>query len=93
MFILMCFLGAEAQSEQDSTKSDKASISRYNIQGQNDLAINDIEIDENNRVIVATSNMLLVISNSNKEPRQFLDSTYLSCAIAGKDNKLYAAGK
>jgi len=89
---MMCFLGAEAQSEQDSSKSDKASISRYNIKGQNDLAINDIEIDDNNRVIVSTSKLLLVISNSKKEPLQFLEDTYLSCAIAGRDNKLYAAG-
>lgn len=92
LFVMMCFLGAEAQSEQDSSKSDKASISRYNIKGQNDLAINDIEIDDNNRVIVSTSKLLLVISNSKKEPLQFLEDTYLSCAIAGRDNKLYAAG-
>jgi outer membrane protein OmpA-like peptidoglycan-associated protein len=96
LFISMCFLGAEAQSEADSTKAKKAAIKHLSLGhfslGQNDLAINDIEVDRNNRVIVATSKMLLVISNPKDDPEQFLDSTYLTCAIAGKDNKLYAAG-
>lgn len=56
------------------------------------MSINDIEIDKNNRVIVSTSNMLLVISNPNDPPMQYLDDTNVTCAIAGKDNKLYAAG-
>ena len=91
LFILLCFLGADAQIEVDSTKEGKAAIIQFSL-GQNDLAINDIEVDKNNRVIVATSKMLLVISNLNDDPDKYLDTTYLSCAIAGKDNKLYAAG-
>ncbi len=90
-FITICFLGADAQTEADSTKAEKAAIIQYSLK-QNDLAINDIEIDRNNRVIVSTSKMLLVIGNANDEPLQFLEDTYLTCAIAGKDNKLYAAG-
>lgn len=96
LFISVCFLGAEAQSEVDSTKAEKAAIKHLSLGhfslGQNEPAINDIEVDRNNRVIVATSKMLLVISNPKDDPEQFLDSTYLTCAIAGKDNKLYAAG-
>lgn len=91
LFFFLCFLGADAQSEVDSTKDEKAAIIQYSLK-QNDLAINDIEIDRNNRVIVSTSKMLLVIGNANDEPLQFLEDTYLTCAIAGKDNKLYAAG-
>jgi len=91
LFILLCFLGADAQTEIDSTKDEKAAIIQYSLK-QNDLAINDIEIDRNNRVIVSTSDMLLVISNPNDPPMQFLDNTYLTCALSGKDNKLYAAG-
>jgi outer membrane protein OmpA-like peptidoglycan-associated protein len=87
----MCFLGADAQNETDSIKAEKAAIIQYSLK-QNDLAINDIEIDRNNRVIVSTSKMLLVISNLNDDPNRFLENTYLTCAIAGKDNKLYAAG-
>ena len=91
LFISLCFLGADAQSEVESTDAEKAAIIQYSL-NQNDLSINDIEIDKNNRVIVSTSKMLLVIGNANDEPLQFLDGKYLSCAIAGKDNKLYAAG-
>ncbi len=91
LFISMCFLGADAQNETDSIKAEKAAIIQYSLK-QNDLAINDIEIDRNNRVIVSTSKMLLVISNLNDDPNRFLENTYLTCAIAGKDNKLYAAG-
>lgn len=91
LFILLCFLGADAQTKVDSIKEEKATITRYHLD-QNDLAINDIEIDRNNRVIVSTSKMLLVISNPNDPPMQYLDDTNITCAIAGKDNKLYAAG-
>ncbi len=91
LFILSCFLGADAQTEVDSTKEEKATITRYHLDN-NDMSINDIEIDKNNRVIVSTSNMLLVISNPNDPPMQYLDDTNVTCAIAGKDNKLYAAG-
>jgi len=92
LFITLCFLGAEAQVEVDSSDADKAAIIQYSLK-QNDLAINDIEIDENNRVIVSTSQMLLIISNANDGPMQFLEDEYISCAIAGKDNRVYAAGK
>lgn len=91
MFVFTCMLGADAQVEADSTDAEKAAIIQYSLK-QNDLAINDIEIDKNNRVIVSTSRMLLVIGNANDEPLQFLDDTYLTCAIADRDNKLYAAG-
>ena len=91
IFISLCILGANAQTEVDSTDAEKAQIIQYNLK-QDGLAINDIEIDDNNRVIVATSQMLLVIGNTQQEPLQYLESTYLTCAITGRDNKLYAAG-
>ncbi len=96
LFILLCFLGADAQTEVDSTKEGEAAIKKLKLGhyslGENDLAINDIEVDRNNRVIVATSELLLVFSNVNDDPEQLLNATYLTCAIAGKNNKLYAAG-
>lgn len=98
LFISFGILGANAQDDinnvdNDATNADaeKAAIIQYSLK-QNDLSINDIEIDQNNRVIVSTSNMLLVIGNANDEPIQFLEDRNISCAIAGKDNKLYAAG-
>jgi len=88
----LCFLGADAQVDVDSTIADKAAIIQYSLK-QNDLSINDIEIDKNNRVIVSTSQMLLIISNANTGPMQYLEDEYISCAIAGKDDRVYAAGK
>jgi len=92
LFITLCFLGADAQVDVDSTIADKAAIIQYSLK-QNDLSINDIEIDKNNRVIVSTSQMLLIISNANTGPMQYLEDEYISCAIAGKDDRVYAAGK
>lgn len=80
------------QSEADTTEQEQVSIIRYHLD-ENNLSINDIEIDKNNRVIVATDQMLLTIGNTNERPQIYLQNRYLSCATADNKNNLYAAGK
>ena len=92
VFIFGIILGGNSQSEIDTSDQEQISIIRYHLD-ENNLSINDIEIDKNNRVIVATDKMLLTISNTDDRPLTYLQDTYLSCAIADKKNNLYAAGK
>lgn len=92
VFVSLIILGVNGQSEADTTEQGQLSIVRYNLK-YNNLSINDIEIDKNNRVLVATDKMLLTIGNSNKEDLIYLQDSYLSCVIADNKNNLYAAGK
>ncbi len=92
VFVSGIILGVNGQSEADTSEQEQVSIIRYHLD-ENNLSINDIEIDKNNRVIVATDQMLLTISNTNGRPLTYLQDTYLSCAIADNKNNLYAAGK
>jgi len=88
---LVFVLGVNGQTESDTSDQEQVSIIRYHLD-ENNLSINDIEIDRNNRVIVATDQMLLTIGNTNDRPLEYLQDTYLSCAIADNKNNLYAAG-
>jgi len=92
VFVSFIILGVNGQSEADTTEQGQLSIVRYNLK-YNNLSINDIEIDKNNRVLVATDKMLLTIGNANNEDLIYLQDSYLSCVIADNKNNLYAAGK
>jgi outer membrane protein OmpA-like peptidoglycan-associated protein len=92
VFAFVTILGVNGQSTADTTDQEQISIIRYHLD-DNSLSINDIEIDRNNRVIVATDQMLLTIGNTSERPLTYLQNTYLSCAIADNKNNLYAAGK
>ncbi|MEM9545245.1 MAG: OmpA family protein [Bacteroidota bacterium] len=90
VFVFLIILGANGQTETDTTEQGLM-IARYEIK-YNNLSINDIEIDQNNRVLVATDKMLLTIGNSNNDDLVYLQGSYLSCVIADNKNNLYAAG-
>ena len=92
IFVFAIILGVNGQSEIDTSDQGKLSIVRYKLRYDN-LSINDIEIDNNNRLIVATDKMLLTLGNTDDTNLKYLDNTYLSCAISDNKNNLYAAGK
>ena len=92
VFVFAVILGVNGQTEIDTSDQGQLSIVRYNLR-YNNLSINDIEIDNNNRLIVATDKMLLTLGNTNDNNLKYLDNTYLSCAVADNKNNLYAAGK
>ena len=91
VFAFISILGVNGQPKADTTEQEQVSIIRYHLD-DNSLSINDIEIDQNNRVIVATDQMLLTIGNTSERPLTYLQNTYLSCAAADNKNNLYAAG-
>ncbi len=92
VFVFGIILGGNGQSEIDTSEQGQLSIVRYNLK-YNNLSINDIEIDKNNRVLVATDKMLLTIGNAaNNDDLIYLQDSYLSCVIADNKNNLYAAG-
>jgi len=92
VFVLAIILGVNGQSETDTSEQEQISILRYHLE-DNALSINDIEIDNNNRLVVATDKMLLTIGNANDKHLKYLQGSYLSCATTDKKNNLYAAGK
>lgn len=92
VFVFGIILGGNGQSEIDTSEQGQLTIVRYELK-YNNLSINDIEIDKNNRVLVATDKMLLTIGNTNREDLVYLQDTYLSCVITDNKNNLYAAGK
>lgn len=92
VFVFAIILGVNGQSEIDTAEQGQLTIVRYELK-YNNLSINDIEIDKNNRVLVATDKNLLTIGNTNREDLVYLEDTYLSCVIADNKNNLYAAGK
>lgn len=95
VFIFVFILGGEAQTEIDAEQLEQPSIIQIDLEDKN-LSINDIEIDQNNRLIVATDKMLLTISSIGSDNEQYLNylqDTYLSCATTDNKNNIYAAGK
>lgn len=92
VFSFVVILGVNAQTEGDTTDQGQLSIVRYELEYDN-LSINDIEVDQNNRVLVATDKMLLTVGNTGNGDLVYLQGSYLSCVIADNKNNLYAAGK
>ncbi|MDF1697469.1 MAG: OmpA family protein [Saprospiraceae bacterium] len=95
VFVFGIILGGNGQTEVDTTQQEQPSIIQIDLEDKN-LSINDIEIDQNNRLIVATDKMLLTISsigNENEQYLNYLQDTYLSCATTDNKNNIYAAGK
>lgn len=92
VFVLVIILGVNGQPLGDTTELEQPSLIRFHLE-DNNLSINDIEIDNNNRLIVATDKMLLTIGSSGDTPLKYLLDTYLSCTISDNKNNIYAAGK
>jgi len=92
LFAILVIGFSFGQTEIDSSDAEKASIIRYSLD-DNTLQINDIVVDNNNRVIVSTNNMLLTIGNANVAPFIYLDGEYLQAATVDNKNTIYAGGK
>lgn len=73
-------------------QSQDVYFTQYNAE-KNTLSVNDIEIDNNNRIIVATDKMLFTITSVGDLPKKILDNMYIKAAAFDDASNIYAAGE
>lgn len=77
---------------QEILESDKIYFTQYNAEN-NSLSVNDIDIDSNNRIVIATDKILFSINSVGDLPKKLLDNTYITSIAIDEASNIYAAGK
>lgn len=90
ILLLVPTLSGQAEDKSFEDPGD-LKIVRINLERDN-LSINDIEVDNNNRTLVASDGMLFSITSSN-QIQPYLVGKNLDCVIADKKLNIYAAGE
>lgn len=95
LFLSILFLGSSPIISQDDPVDFEdpgdIKIVQYSLEQAN-LSINDIEIDQNNRVLVATDKALFSIGSGNKLQDYYLVDKQVNCVTSDNKLNIYAAG-
>lgn len=93
VFILMCISSIIWAQEDVSSEAlnDRIYFKKFN--GDNfDLTINDLVIDQNNRVIAASDKLLFAVPAINMEHVVLWENEYFTTVCVDDQNRVYAAG-
>ena len=93
-FTFMCMQSLLSQSEDlPIEEGENISIAKIKFEIDNtNLRINDLHVDRNNRVLVATDKMLAITGSSNSEEIILADKS-INCVTTDKKSNIYAAGE
>jgi len=97
LILLCCYLAAAnpnycQDSETDVSEGDNISIAKIVFEvDETNLRINDLAVDNNNRVLVATDKGLIITGGA-KTDELFLAGNHITCVTANRKLKIYAGG-
>lgn len=91
-FLVFLLLLGNLTYGQDVQKSDDVFFTQYKAENSS-LTVNQIKIDNNNRIIVATDKMLFTITSVGDIPKKILNNTYVKSITYDEASNIYAAGK